>query len=685
MDLLFACLVLLLIQVTSCCDFDDKFQQRTWYTNIRQSTRTSVYFDGDVMEFEDENTDQGYVTETFQYTCVKLVKAGTYIVKKEDEKIYGCLRFVEKSKSVMQLHVSGFHGSWHVSLCEPRNLHMEPWLYISLETIRSEFSVCPLSGGYNMKIKDKNGIDHACNFNDLSMRFESECLSGEGIRFDFRTEHCIGNLPMRSLQKALCVTHWREDGDVVSVLRDPETDSVWCLRIPARNSSIGKTVMLLYTDVACKVAANVRYFTLELQMMPQNSLCTDEHANCNILPCSSHFESQCLSTCRMCDPNTYPTACDFPRRFRGKWILKDSYGKSEVQISPSKLHIDRIGNFDCISFDDSPSRKSKQFTTLSFFNNGCRPRYTCLALKTLNSNTLGLAVSQSLIWPLRSGHRRVGTNVCDSSNFHEDPLPISGTFRSYADVYKPITSTSNHTDPKQCPFQHSFLFNASFANGIVCNGGFYKRCDETSHMHILFRDCPYSNLDSEFICLGAIHSKYWEVVTLIQNRNDITDVRCIVTSDVDPSHVFVLAAGDCDQFSWTHVVTGIRRAMLSLIVTPENTNCRFKDTEISTKVQQTSTSQAAIATEPKPQNDAWRSVYKQSTALPHVPTLVARDQRPSYNITVTNSGESNLEKSITTHHVLSSYNMSNSKSQNHLNTNLAFVTLTLYLLFFNCV
>ncbi|XP_052775890.1 uncharacterized protein LOC128213862 [Mya arenaria] len=538
--------------------------------------------------------------------------------------------------------------------------------------MRKEFSVCPFSGGYNMKIKDKGGIDHACNFIDLPMRFESECLRGEGMTFDLRTEHCIGALPMRKTQNVMCVSHWREDGDVVTVLRDTDTDTVWCLRIPARNSFTGKTIMLLFTDVACKVAADVNYFTLELQMVPQNTLCTDEHANCNILPCTSHFESQCLRTCSMCDPNTYPTACDFPKRFRGKWFLNDNFGVSDVNITTSKMRVERIGNFNCISFHDSPPRKSKQFTTLSFFSNGCRPRYTCIRFKTLNSNVLGLGISQSRVWPLPNGHRQVGASVCELSNFKEDHAPIRDTFRTNSDIFKPIVSLVNNINSMQCPFHNSFVFNATLNNGTVCNGAFFKRCNESSHLLFIFHKCPYEYLSVEYVCLGSIQSKYWETITLIQNQNDVKDTRCIVTSEIEPGHILVLPAGECDQFSWAHVNAGIRKPSLDLVVTPENKNCRFPE-ETPVVFGRSTT----MSTVPKPQHDAWKGIHAEVKLSKY---LENQTHKHRHQNTMLSSTEAYDDRRIelSTENVLSSV-FSQSSSQQIVNYfNMLYYVSTLY-------
>ena len=584
------------IQLVFCCVFPDDFQGQTWFTNIRATTKTAIYFRSKIMEHEDLQTKQDYVERQYEYTCVSMVALNKYIVVNKAGE-FRCVHFIKRSKSIMQLKYSKFSKNDSDSdLCSHRRLELHPWLLIHYPSLQKEFTLCPISGGYNMKIKLPDGTDHPCNFIDLPMRFESECLKGEAISFYFRSKHCIGSLPMAVSQRALCVTHWRSDGDVIVILRDPDNDSVWCLRIPARNSYSDRTRMLLFTDGTCETATGVKFYTLELELVVQNTLCTDEHENCHLLPCSQHFESQCLQNCGKCNPNVYPTSCDFPKRYRGDWLIQDSYGTSAVSISNSRVSVDRLGSFNCIDFDDSPSRRFKQFTTLTFFINGCRPRYTCLAFKSLNDNILGFSVSQSKVWPLPSD--QTGAMTCDPSSFHGDPAPLRDTFRSFSDVFKPLVSTSRIMSPVTCPFQSTYQFNATFSNGTICGGAFYKMCQEESILRVQFHQCPSAkHVVDEYSCLGTVESKYWERILLIHNINNDSDTRCLISSDVEPRRMIMLPSGECDKYSWTNSDAGLRSPILDLQITPLQESCRqLTTTQTVTKLQHL----------PQPINDAWK-------------------------------------------------------------------------------
>lgn len=602
------------ISAAYCCIFPDNLQGETWYTHIRENTRTAIYFRESTLEHQQEETDLNYISDEWESQCIKMVDVNKYIISHANG-TYACIAFVLRSYSVIQLMHSDTSVKYSSFLCEERQLKMDPWLLVSFTRSRTEFTVCPFSGGYNMKIKDKVQVDHPCNFMDLPMRFEIECLTGEGAIFDFRTHHCISDLPMNQVQRALCVTSWRQDGDVLTVLRNPDTDALWCLRIPARGSFDGKTRMILYTDLTCKDEANTMYFTLELELVSQHSLCMDEHSGCERLPCTDYFESQCLKSCGKCDPNVYPTSCDFPRKIRGEWYLNDVHGKASANISGSRLLYDRVGTFNCITFPNSPpSRKTKQFTTVSFFNNGCRPRYTCAAFNRMNANVYGIALSQSKVWPLRKGHDDVWSEICDTDNFHGDPTPIRDSFRTFNDVFKPMISKPETITRQPCPINASYIFNATFSTGRTCRGSLYKFCNQPSVMHFQFENCPIAEHQSQdFACIGTVDSKYWEHIILLQSQLNSHDTFCLAKSDIEPGRFIFLPSGECDQFTWTYVNVGLRTAKLDILVTPENHSCRSLATPTVVSVLTTTVSSAQAL---QPLNDAFKSdMYSQSAKI----------------------------------------------------------------------
>ncbi|XP_053394731.1 uncharacterized protein LOC128555676 [Mercenaria mercenaria] len=567
------------LSVAYCCVFPKYLQGTTWHKNIRRSTRMAIYFRENIMEYQQENTELNYITDEWEDRCYQMNDVNKYILIHENQ-TYSCIMFIKRSESVIQLKYSSISEQISSSLCEDRLLKLDTWPLVSFEKSKKEFQTCPFSGGYNMKIKDNTGTDHPCNFMDLPMRFESECHKGEGITIDFRTNHCIGDLPMSQREQALCVTSWRQDGDVLTILRTLDSGKFWCLRIPARRIFDGKTIMILYVDLTCSGEKDSLYYNLELELVSQNSLCLDEHNGCNRLPCTDYFTSQCLRSCGQCDPNVYPTSCDYPRKIRGEWFLNDAFGQSTVNVSGSRLTYERVGTFSCVTFPDSPpSRKTKRFTTVSFFNNGCRPRYTCAAFQRISSNVYGFALSQSKIWPLPTGHENIWSDICNTDNFYGDPEPVGDTFRTFNNAFKPMVTKSKPVTEIQCPLDASYLFNATFQTGGTCAGRLFKICQEQSHIQLQYENCPFTEHQfQDFNCIGVIDSKYWERIILLQNRLHFQNTSCLILSDVEPGRVILLPSGECDQFTWTYVNVGIRNATVDMIVTPEIQTCRNVET-----------------------------------------------------------------------------------------------------------
>lgn len=581
------------VSAAYCCVFPKYLQGTTWYKNSRGSTRTVIYFRGNIMENQEQNTELNYIMDEWENNCVQMVDQNKFIVSHYND-TYTCILFIKRSESVFQLKVSKTSAEYSKLLCDDESLHFDKWPLVSLEKSETEFTICPFSGGYNMKIRDSSQTDHPCNFMDLPMRFESECHTGEGLTFDFRTNNCIGDLPMNQVQKAFCVTSWRQGGDVLTIIRNPDTGKLWCLRIPARRTFDGKTVMILYIDLTCSEEQNILFFTLELEFVSQNSLCIDEHNGCHRLPCTNYFVSQCLKSCGKCDPNVYPTTCDYPRKLRGQWYINDGLGSTVVNISGSKLYYKRVGSFSCVSFPGSPSsRKNKQFTTVSFFNNGCRPRYTCVSFKRMNSNVFGFALSQSKIWPLQRGHDEVWSKICDSNNFYGDPKPVGDTFRTYNDVFKPMITNPSSVIRKQCPLHSSYVYNTTFHSGGTCTGRLYKLCQNPSTIRIEYNNCPFIDQKVQtYTCLGLLDSKYWESIILLQDTIEFRNTSCLILSDIEPGRILLLPSGECDQFTWTYVNVGLRHATLDMLVTPEMHSCRSAHTTRVTATERTDISTA---------------------------------------------------------------------------------------------
>ena len=640
-------------------------------------SRTAIYFRGSVMEMQEEIIKTNYVLDVMEQYCVTMVDMGKFVVKFTGDSgrdVYRCIKITSRSKSVLQLQSSTEFAELDQNICIESNLVIDPWLLISYSVLEKEFTTCPFSGGYNMKIKDSHGFDHGCNFMDLPMRFESECHTGDGVTFDFRSANCIWQMPMKQLQTAICVTHWRSDGDVFSVLRKDGEATVWCLRIPARSSYSGTTLMYLYTDLVCPDSdvymkkEEIEYFILELQLIPQHSLCVDEHDNCHRLPCNSFFDTQCMKTCGKCDPNVYPTACDFPRRYRGDWFVNDKFGVTHINISESRFHLDKIGDFDCVTFPGSPSRKSKLFTTVSIFNNGCRPRFTCIGLDKLNQNVLGYTISKTSVWPLENMDDNIGITICEASLFNADAPPRRDAFRPYNGVYKPFISSTEPIIAMSCSLISSYIFNATLniAGGKVCHGVLFQDCSNNTRMRIEYNGCWYEPEYQDFRCLGSLEGRYWERMIVVQNMRDMYDTRCLIFSDLKPNRVIMLKSGDCDKYSWMYTDAGIRQPIIDFSVAMEDTHCHYITSTTSTHAP------------PETLNDGWsrnsynENKHKGQIIMKHISNI------PSNTVTtVTSDRYSSLHQDKPNQSYSNNNDIKSSVSKHFYHFN--------YLLFLSCV
>lgn len=105
----------------------------------------------------------------------------------------------------------------------------------------------------------------------------------------------------------------------------------------------------------------------------------------------------------------------------------DRNGVSHINITDTYLTIENVGSFRCVMFPDSPSRKSRMYTTVSLFQDGCRPRYTCVKLRRLGPSVLRYALSRSYVWP--DLEHKFGEAICSHGQFGMDPEPINDLYR----------------------------------------------------------------------------------------------------------------------------------------------------------------------------------------------------------------------------------------------------------------
>ena len=487
---------------------------------------------------------------------------------------FACIRIYKRSRSIIQIAWSEYIYTLDPRICEEQPLVLDPWPLVAYHFLEEDFTLCPFTGGFNIKIKDSSGKENACNYMDLPMRLESDCIGGEGVMFNFRADNCLPDVSMLVHQRTTCVASWQDKDNHFAVIRRLSKPQLWCIRFPRKDTA--NKPAYLFDDLACVSSdpenETIHYVRMDLQRSIHKDLCADEYEECANMPCNVYTEQKCQKTCGACSVSNPPAICTYPRRFRGMWYQRNTDDVKYIEISESHLSIENVGRFRCVVFDDSPPRRERTYTVVSLFDNGCRPRYTCIRLKRLGPSVLRYSLSQSFVWPMDVHNQ--GSKICDASRFEADPDPIADRYRSYHGTGKPIIM--HYPSPKwiDCNMTSSFTIRASFANGNSCLGSIYEVCGDSSRLRMDFDSCNDAPQHSEYGCVAEFEGHYWEKVILLQNIADDTDARCIMFNQMYPLEALVLVGEYCDKKSWGFVSSGLRTPLMKLQIRPDVFPCK---------------------------------------------------------------------------------------------------------------
>ncbi|KAL8591552.1 hypothetical protein ACOMHN_055519 [Nucella lapillus] len=618
------CTVYVLNEVNTAhaCTFPDFLQWRegdvefNWHSRIRNGRiRESAYsIRHNVIEVSHSTS----ALKPVRWKCA-LTYHEKYLVKRQDpdtsRSYSACVKFLQRSSSIVQLMWSRESNTPDPTLCDENNLALDPWPLVSFKFLMDDFTPSPFQGGFNMRITDSESGENGCNYMHRPMKLESDCITGEGVILDFISRSCVpevGTFLVR--QRTLPVAAWEYKGDHYVILRRRDAKDLFCLRMPVA----GKDHMnaFLFTDLACMTeqspyllnvptSRGIRYLVLHLQRYVYRKLCDDEYPQCSAVTCSSYIRHECQKSCAVCDVSRPPPTCSYPRRYRGRWIQTDIDGVRQVTINDTDLVMDKVGNFRCVTYPDSPARKTRMYTTVSMFANGCRPRYTCIKLKRLGPSVLRYTLSRSSVWP--DLEKDFGQAVCASKQFAADPKPINDLYRTAEDTGKPVVSNVAVPERVPCNLSSSFTITATLPNGSVCLGHLFQLCEDSTRLGIHFHpDCgqilnrgrtispesafssssfSFSSFSSssflpgpsftDYSCMANYEGHYWERILLLQNADDAHDVSCLVFTQLDVTEALMMVGGQCDKNSWNFGRAGWRKPLMSLKMEPEEFPCKY--------------------------------------------------------------------------------------------------------------
>ncbi|CAG5126496.1 unnamed protein product [Candidula unifasciata] len=563
------------------CSFPDALQldlrDPPWYSHVRTDGSRDVeyYIRHNVMEIHYPKSDRSNV----RWKCTTIFH-DKLLLKRQDHLVhdyYRCARFLFRSRSVVQIMWSHEVRNFDLSLCDDLNMKTDPWPLIWYGTLEADYTPCPFSGGFDMKIIDSIQGENGCNLMLRPMRMEVECLGGEGVTFNFMSSNCLPAIKMFVKQRTICVTSWQDSKNHYVILRRNEDIDLWCLVMPIYRTS--NTTAYLFSDLACTTDTvqlasikNVNYFTLYLTTRVFSSLCQDEYEQCSKVTCNAYVKQECQKSCAVCDASSIPTQCEFPSDFIGSWILKDVNGSSQTDIASSSITITGVGDFICVSYPNTKP-KTSFYTTISMYQNGCRPRFTCLYIRRIGPSVLQYSLSQSYVWPTQEND--LGNAICGEERFHPDPSPIDDKYRPHEGAGKPIIAHMTKSESVHCNITNVYTISGTLPKGYKCSGTMYPHCEDFHKIRLDFPSCGSLIPElTDYRCLANFEGHYWERILLVQNIQNEKDVVCFVFSQYYPNEAYVLVASECDQKSFSFARSGLRQPMLTLEIHLEGDSCK---------------------------------------------------------------------------------------------------------------
>ena len=101
---------------------------------------------------------------------------------------YMCVDFLKRAPAIMQLREGPLRNRLDKRVCQEDGLQINDWLIIDAINVDHAPSVpCTLQGGYNIAIYDNKQRRGYCQGYKGHTRLESECTTGEGMVFYFRS------------------------------------------------------------------------------------------------------------------------------------------------------------------------------------------------------------------------------------------------------------------------------------------------------------------------------------------------------------------------------------------------------------------------------------------------------------------------------------------------------------------
>ncbi len=526
-----------------------------WDTGVRSEGRSSgsfIIFEEDRMVSIDY---QNWDDPELQSLCVTNVGPNKTIVSfptANNATAFKCIQYVKRSDHVVQILESESSSTRDNSLCDDDNLILNDWPLV-WASIPDEYQTCGFSGGFEiLDIHIPSRDQHFCEGLSLPPRIESECQFGEGITLNFRYPQCVSDVNMPIFEvKFQCLGSWIASGYRFTVITDGASflPGLWLMRFPEviTDDFYIDFVKDIVADRAANVSQTTEYLRWRLVRKVYPSLCEDESSDCS--NCDEDGGFYCQKTCEICDRVAAQQRCSFDRTLRGEWVESSWSGTRTTRLSSSLLYPPGLSPFECfvIGGEDSLDwlEVTGRQTLVSLHKNGCRPRYACVAINSINPVVIQYRLSQSIVWP--HSQTPQAEDICDYNQFQDDSAPLGSTYRSQYEKYLVRRTSPTNRRLEACDLNHNLVFTVVLNNHDqdTCVGTL-KQCPRENHTLVLHAPgCRAWKAVQTLNCLSST-VEMQERFLLLQDPAQLDNIFCLASS-TEPNHhnMFFLHASDC--------------------------------------------------------------------------------------------------------------------------------------------
>ncbi|KAK2155040.1 hypothetical protein LSH36_251g08011 [Paralvinella palmiformis] len=543
--------------------------------------------------------------KSYTRRCVLEIEPGQFLVTHNviggSTQLYSCMEFIKRSDNVFQVKQSELSPVQDPRLCADRLMTVSNWPFVNKAGLMTSSEPCPLEGGYNARFFDKKRHVGYCDVYEGETRIESECMKGEGIFFRFRYDECVpDDLPMGTEQQLFCAASWQDDEFVYSILRHSTKDHQWCLRYPRKPGP--KFNAILFRDLVCDSSYHPNdtseYYTISMFRDAAHSfsdLCRDDYEGCSYwsTPCddpgSTSFVT-CARTCKLCN-GTRPAPCSLPLELRGEWLETNRLGHDIVDIRKNGFSKYQYDRFQCVRWhdddddDDAPEEDHDpdfvEEMMVSTFDNGCRPRYSCVQFKKRSPSVLHYKLSLAKVWPFYdTDWRRID---CSSFRYKDEAEPLGDVHRSRH--FKALISMDAITNVN-CDIGEPVEFTTTGGDAVSCHGLLTEDNDSVyrhKHLQLLLYDCPARRAQQTFACLYSSRHGYLSKHIIITEAIDDTNEYQCWLFPVSPDRTFYLIPmRHCNEGAAARILDGSLEPLSTFRISSRTTTTTMKTTTTTT-------------------------------------------------------------------------------------------------------